>query len=84
MRLYQSRVSKVFRSTNTKIDVFDGRIELDTHADTFVVGRNCLLMGYSERVCDVIPYSDEYEAKHMCQLSRLLQGIQIRTTLGIY
>ena len=74
MRSYQSRVSKVFRSTNTKIDVFDGRVELDTHADTFVAGRNCLLMGYSERVCDVIPYSDEYEAKHGVPIVKVATG----------
>ena len=74
MRSYQSRVSKVFRSTNTKIDVFDGRVELDTHADTFVAGRNCLLMGYSERVCDVIPFSDEYEAKHGVPIVKVATG----------
>ena len=39
------------------------RIELDSHADAFVAGRNCMLMHYTERVCDGMPYSDEYEPK---------------------
>ena len=55
-------VSQAFVSSN-KQAVYDGRVELDTHADTFVAGRNCLLMHFTERVCDVMPYSDEYEAK---------------------
>lgn len=39
-----------------------GRIELDTHADTCVLGVNFIIMEYSGRVCDVYPYSQEYEA----------------------
>ena len=39
--------------------VYDGKLELDTHADTFVAGRNCTLMNISERVCDVMPYLDD-------------------------
>ena len=54
--------------------VFDGRVELDTHADTFVAGRNCLLMHYTERVCDVMPYSDEYEAKKSVPIAQVATG----------
>ena len=55
-------ISKIF-TAETNRGIFDGRIELDTHADTFVAGRNCLVLGYTERVCDVMPYSDDYEPK---------------------
>ena len=41
---------------------FNGRVELDTHADTFLAGRNCTVMHFTERMCDVMPYSDEYDA----------------------
>lgn len=63
-RKYQrpTAISKVF-SSNKDVAVFNGRVELDSHADTFVAGRNCLLMNYTERVCDVMPYSDDYDAK---------------------
>jgi hypothetical protein len=39
-----------------------GKTELDSHADTIVAGRNCVVMHYTERSCDVSPYSDKYEA----------------------
>ena len=39
---------------------FVSRTEADTHADTFVAGKNCIPMNYTDRSCDVQPYSDEY------------------------
>lgn len=39
-----------------------GRVELDSHADTTVFGRNFVVMSYSGKECDVMPYSDNYEA----------------------
>ena len=60
---YQARnISKVYKG-QTNTPVYNGRVELDSHADTFVVGRNCLIMHYTKRVCDVMPYSDKYESK---------------------
>ena len=55
-------VNKVF-AANINPGIYDGRIELDSHADTFVAGRNCLVMHFTERVCDVMPYADNYEPK---------------------
>ena len=40
----------------------DGQIELDTHADTCVLGINFIILHYTGRVCDVSPYSSEYES----------------------
>ena len=54
--------------------VYDGRLELDTHADTFVAGRNCTLMNISERVCDVMPYSDDYEPKQGIPIGQVATG----------
>jgi hypothetical protein len=34
---------------------------MDSHADTFVAGKNCVPMNYTERTCDVQPYSDDYD-----------------------
>ena len=39
---------------------FTSTIEADSHADTFVAGKNCIPLHYTERTCDVQPYSDEY------------------------
>ena len=39
-----------------------GRAELDSHADTCVLGRNFVVLSYTGRECDVIPYTDQYKA----------------------
>ena len=39
-----------------------GRIELDSHADTIVLGSNCVVLHHTGKVCEVSPYSDDYEA----------------------
>jgi len=42
LRQYSTRrVGKVF-VPNNKQGVFDGRVEMDSHADTFLAGRNCI------------------------------------------
>ena len=37
-------------------------MELDSHADTVVLGRNSVIISYTGRECDVSPYSDTYDA----------------------
>ena len=44
------------------VNPIGGTNELDTHADTCVLGRNFIIAQYSGRECDVLPYSDDYEA----------------------
>ena len=39
-----------------------GRIELDTHVDTTVLGSNCIVLSYTGKECEVSPYSPDYEA----------------------
>ena len=39
-----------------------GRLEMDTHADTCVLGVNFIVLEYTGRVCDVYPYSQEYDS----------------------
>jgi hypothetical protein len=36
-------------------------MELDSHADTIVLGSNAIIMQYTNRVCDVSPYADSYQ-----------------------
>jgi hypothetical protein len=44
------------------VNPIGGTNELDTHADTCVLGRNFIIAQYSGRECNVLPYSDDYEA----------------------
>lgn len=41
--------------------VTDGRMELDSHADTIVLGSNAIILQYTSRECDVSPYADTYQ-----------------------
>jgi hypothetical protein len=36
-------------------------MELDSHADTIVLGSNAIIMHYTNRECDVSPYADTYQ-----------------------
>ena len=54
--------------------VFEGRVEMDSHADTFVAGRNCIPLHFTERVCEVMPYSEDYETKKDIPIVQVLTG----------
>ena len=40
----------------------EGRIELDSHADTILLGANCVVLSHMGQTCEVMPYSDTYKA----------------------
>ena len=40
----------------------EGPIELDSHADTIVLGANCVILLHTGQSCKVMPYSDTYDA----------------------
>ena len=41
---------------------YNGRCELDSHADTLVAGRNCVVLGYTGNECEVQPYREDYDS----------------------
>jgi len=38
-----------------------GKCELDSHADTIVAGRNCVVLNFVGKECDVTAYREDYE-----------------------
>ena len=56
-----------------------GRMEMDTHADTCVLGINFVILEYSGRVCDVYPYSQDYEAIKKYRLYKVQPRYKIKT-----
>ena len=48
-------------SRGGKKQVHHGRIELYSHADTIVFGKNYVVLNYTGQECDVSPYTDTYE-----------------------
>ena len=64
-----SSVRKIAKKKTTKTEyqhrpppTSHGHIELDTHADTTVLGLNCVVLSYSGKECEVSPYSSQYKA----------------------
>ena len=55
-RKISSSMSKLSKST-----VY-GNCELDSHADSIVAGKNCVILTYSGKECDVSPYREDYES----------------------
>ena len=47
---------------------------MDSDADAFVAGRNCFLMQYAERVCDVMLCLDEHEPKSNTSIVQVVSG----------
>ena len=39
-----------------------GRMELDSHADTIVLGANTIILSHTGQSCEVLPYSDTYDS----------------------
>ena len=58
-RTAQCRVSRV-RNDSSSV-VYDN-LELDSHADTIVLGSNCVIMSHTGRECDVSPFTEAYKS----------------------
>lgn len=54
------RIAATYGGDDSSYGAVTSNIELDTHADTFVAGANCLILHRTGRECDVSPYSDDY------------------------
>jgi hypothetical protein len=76
--LFQSsdrRVARIISRTNALSNMCPenpvfGQVEMDTHADTCVLGKNFIILHSTGRECDVYPYTDSYEG---------IKGVQIVT-----
>ena len=54
-------ISSTARKQDHTSEALHGRSELDSHADTKVAGRNCIVLHRIERSCDVALFSDTYD-----------------------
>ena len=55
-----TRCLSAARSVRSNDNDYPGRIELDSHADTIVLGRNCVILTYTVKEYEVSPYSDKH------------------------
>ena len=40
----------------------EGKMDMDSHADTTVAGANCCVLSYTGKECDVAPYREDYDS----------------------
>ena len=72
VKTLNQRISSI--NQHVKNGVYEGRIELDSHLHSFVAGRNCLIIHYTERICDVMLCSNECELKSNTCVARVATG----------
>ncbi len=56
------RVASAKKNQSSKSPIVHSTCELDSHADTIVAGKNCVILQYTGQECDVSPYSDDYDS----------------------
>ena len=61
IRSYNQSISSTDRKPYHTSKAFHGQVELDSHADTTVAGRNCTVLNQTERSCDMAPFSYTYQ-----------------------
>lgn len=64
----------MFTGQDPKNPIFDGRLELDSHANTFMLGRKCTIMSFTKQICDVMPNSDDYQPKEDMSICQIVTG----------
>jgi len=57
--------------------VHHGRIKIDSHADTIVLGKNCVVLAFTGRECDVSPYTDTYDSIKSVPIAKAGTGLDI-------
>ena len=52
---------------------------MDSHANTIVPGKNCVVLEYSGKECDVSPYREDYEAMKNVPIANVATAWQSST-----
>jgi len=71
----ERKISATSREEQHK--VHHGRIELDSHANTIVFGKNCVVLAFTIRECDGSPYTDTYDSIKSVDIPRVENHIYI-------
>ena len=61
LKTRSQKTEKIKISAVSSVHIQEGRLELDSHADTCVAGSMWKVMEYTGVVCNVYPYSDSYK-----------------------
>ena len=59
---YDNRIIARTASSQRSIEIGE-YLNLDSHADTSVIGANCHVISYTDKLCQVAPYHSDYATK---------------------
>jgi hypothetical protein len=62
----------------------EGKAELDSHADTTVAGSTCRVIEFTEKSCDVFPFSESYEPLTQVPIAKVGTAFDNPTTGETY
>ena len=57
--------------TSSSSKIHYGQCELDSHADTILAGKNCIVLSYTGKECSVVPYQEGYESTDNVPISNV-------------
>ena len=66
-----SRKLSALTVTSSTSKVHCGQCELDSHADTILAGKNCIVLSYTGKECRVVPYQEGYESTDNVPISNV-------------
>ena len=64
--------------------IYHGKCEMDSHADTIVAGKNCVVLNYTGKECDVSAFSDNCGTIENVLLARVATAWQSADTAQTY
>ena len=64
--------------------IYHGKCEMDSHADTIVAGKNCVVLNYTGKECDVSAFSDKCGTIENVPLARVATAWQSADTAQNY
>ena len=71
-------------SNSRSNSIIYGQCEIDSHADTIVAGSNCIVLSYTGKECNVIPYRDDYESVNNVPIANVATAWQCPKTGETY
>ena len=80
----ERRTVSVARSSVPSDSTHYGRCELDSHADTIVAGKNCVVLSYTGKECNVLPYREDYEAVNNIPIAHVATAWQCPESGELY
>ena len=69
---------------NTYTTTIYGKCEIDSHSDTIFTGSNCVVLFYTGKQCNVLPYNEDYKSPNNVPIATVATSSQSPETGEVY